>query len=94
MLTLEERKVLISLADSDAPVYQYKNKLGLNKDEVAYNVRMLAAHRQFVASHEEMMALRNKTVEPTPVAPIESLQDRLNKKVAELKKEMKKDDKV
>lgn len=89
MLTLEERKVLIALADSDAPVYQYKNKLGLNKDEVAYNVRMLAAHRQFVVSHEEMMALKNRTVEQVPVQRIESLQDRLNKKVAELKKEMK-----
>jgi len=91
VLTLEERKVLIALADSDAPVYQYKNKLGLNKDEVTYNIRMLQAHRQFVASHEEMMALKNKKVEPIEVPQIESLQDRLNKKVAELKKEMKND---
>ena len=93
-MTLEERKVLLSLADSDAPVYQYKNKLGLNKDEIAYNIRMLEIHRQFVRSNEEMMAAKNSQVKTLESVQIENLQDRLNKKMEELKKEMKKDDKV
>ena len=78
------------MIDEQAPVSKYKNKLGMSKEEVAYNASIVNAHRMFLKSHEEMEAIKAKYSQPAaPAKPIENLEQKLDSMVDELKKELK-----